>query len=174
MANAVAIGPRAEAFDNSLDAVMGRHQTRVLRTAYRMLGNWPDAEDVAQEAFIRLYRRGSGFAAEPVLLAWLYRVTINLCIDHRRGAKPRGELLDLTCPQPSPESEAMHGEQNGRLMRALSHLPPKARAAIVLSKIEGLTAAEAAEVLGSSEGTVRSQVSAAMARLREILGGERI
>ncbi|MBI3683076.1 MAG: RNA polymerase sigma factor [Acidobacteria bacterium] len=120
--------------DLSFEQVVRQREVQVLRTAYRILGNWADAEDVAQEAFVRLHRRGLGFSNEAALGGWLYRVTVNLCLD-----------------------AAIREQQKVTLMAALPTLPARERAAVVLREIEELPTAEVAAILGSTEGTVRSQ-----------------
>jgi RNA polymerase sigma-70 factor (ECF subfamily) len=143
-----------------------------LRTAYRILGNWADAEDVAQEAFLRLHRNGSKLVNEAAMGAWLYRVTVNLCLDRTRSARPSQELPELVSKERSGEAAVLLEEKKERLMAALAMLPPRERAAVVLREIEGLSTAEVAEALGSSEVTVRSQISKAMVKLRGILTRE--
>jgi len=157
----------------SFDEVLRRREAQVLRTAFRILGNWADAEDVAQEVFLRLHRHGlvhrQGFANDAAAGGWLYRVTVNLCLDRTRAARPSQELLDVPSRERSAEALVLVEEKKQRLMSALALLPTKERAAVVLREIEGLSTAEVAAALGSSEVTVRSQISKAMVRLRGIL-----
>ena len=164
---------------DSFDRVLRKWQAQVLRTAYRILGNWAYAEDVAQEAFLRLHRHGLGFANEAALSGWLYRVTVNLCFDRTRAARHSKELQAPELPEwlsqdAVAESGVIREQQKQRLMAALATLPVKERAAVVLREIEGLTTAEVAKALGSTEGTVRSQVFRAMAKLRALLGSEKL
>ena len=161
--------PRVE--ELTFDEVVRQREVQILRTAYRMLGNWSDAEDAAQEVFVRLHKHGLGFANEAVLNAWLYRVTVNLCVDRARRRKRWEELPDLASGEASAEASAIREEDKERLMKALAKLAPKERAAVVLREIEGLSTAEAAQILGSSEGTIRSQISKALDHLRRILEG---
>lgn len=160
--------PRAA--DIPFDRIVREREKQVLRTAFRILGNWADAEDVAQEAFVRLHRQGFRFDSEAAMGAWLYRVTVNLCFDRKRTVKPSQPLEEMHTGERSAEVRLLLEEQKQRLMVALSQLPVRERAAVVLREIEGLTTAEVAEILGSSEGTVRSQVSKALTHLRAILG----
>ena len=160
------------AADDAFDRVVRRREAQLLRIAYRILGNWADAEDVAQEVFLRLHRHGLDFPNDAVLGAWLYRVTANLCVDRSRRARPTDELPELIAASTSAEAELLREERKRLLMRALATLPAKERAAVVLREIDGLATTEVAEILGSSEGTVRSQVSKAMTRLRELLKQE--
>jgi RNA polymerase sigma-70 factor, ECF subfamily len=173
MLDAAFMGELTGELSESFDQVVRRREAQVLRTAFRILGNWADAEDVAQEVFIRLHRHGLGFANEAVFGGWLYRVTVNLCLDRTRSRRPVEELPDVPSGDVSAEAAAIREEQKQRLMAALDRLPPKERAAVVLREIEGLPTAEVAAILGSAEGTVRSQVANALTRLRGILKGKR-
>jgi len=156
----------------SFDQVLRQREAQVLRTAFRLLGNWADAEDVAQEVFLRLHRHGLDFANEGATGAWLYRVTVNLCFDRTRSRRPSQELTDVPSLARSAEAVVLVEEKKQRLMSALAMLPAKERAAVVLREIEGLSTAEVAAALGSSEVTVRSQISKALVRLRGILSQE--
>jgi RNA polymerase sigma-70 factor (ECF subfamily) len=169
MTDAALMGEIPRVASDSFDQVVRQRETQVLRTAYRILGNWADAEDVAQEAFLRLHRHGWGFVNEAAFGAWLYRVTVNLCFDRARAARPMQELSEVVCDTLSSEAAIIREERKRSLMAALATLPPKERAAIVLREIEGLSTAEVAAILGSAEGTVRSQVAKALIRLRGIL-----
>jgi RNA polymerase sigma-70 factor, ECF subfamily len=172
MLEAAIMADTLRAVSDSFDQVVRGRQIQVLRTAYRILGNWADAEDVAQDVFVRLHRHGLGFENEAALGGWLYRVTVNLCLDRARSSRPWQELPELQSPSASAEAAAIRSEQKQMLLRALGLLPARERAALVLREMEGLPTAEVAQILGSSEGTVRSQVSKAMSRLREILSRE--
>jgi len=158
----------------SFDQVVRQREAQVLRTAFRILGNWADAEDVAQEVFLRLHRHGLAFVNEAAAGGWLYRVTVNLCLDRTRSARPSQELPDVPSLARSAEAAVLIEEKKQRLMAALAMLPTKERAAVVLREIEGLSTAEVAAALGSSEVTVRSQISKALVRLRGILNREEV
>ena len=160
------------AVGDSFDHIVHERQTQVLRTAYRIVGNWADAEDVAQEAFMRLHRHGLRFSGSAALSGWLYRVTVNLCLDRVRSRRQSDELPELCSQELSAEAAVIRDEQKRNLMAALATLPAKERAAVVLREIEGLSTAEVAAILGSAEGTVRSQVAKAVTRLRGILTQE--
>jgi len=88
-------GERSDAFEQ----VVRRREALVLRTAHRALGNWADAEDVAQEVFIRLHRHGLDFPSEAAFGGWLYRVTVNLCLDRARTSRRVEELPDFGEPR---------------------------------------------------------------------------
>jgi len=158
--------------DDAFGRIVHAREALLLRVAYRILGNWADAEDVAQEVFLRLHRHGLGFSNEAALGSWLYRVTVNLCVDRSRRVHPIHELPELRESRASAEADLLRDERKRRLMLALATLPPKERAAVVLREIEGLSTAEVAGILSSSEVTVRTQIHRAMARLRELLRKE--
>src|SRR5580704_2072626 len=90
-ASAVIFGT-ARVASEPFETIVRLREAQVLRTAFRILGNWADAEDVAQETFLRLHRHGLGFANEAAMSGWLYRVTANLCFDRTRSARPVTEL----------------------------------------------------------------------------------
>ncbi len=172
-ASAVIFGT-ARVASEPFETIVRLREAQVLRTAFRILGNWADAEDVAQETFLRLHRHGMGFRDDAALSSWLYRVTANLCFDRTRAAKPAAEMPELRATGISAESSVIREQAKERLMAALAMLPTRERAAVVLREIEGLSTAEVAEALGSSEVTVRSQISRALIRLRGILQREEI
>ena len=157
----------------SFDQVFRQREAEILRAAYRILGNWADAEDVAQETFIRLSRNGVDFANDSALRSWLYRVAVNLCLDRKRSARKFDEVREIVASDPSPESATIRAQQRDLVMTALQSLPTRERAAVVMREIEGLPTAEVAAILGSSEATVRSQVASAIGKLRSVLGGKK-
>lgn len=149
------------------------HERLVLRTALRMLGRLEDAQDAAQEVFMKLHRHMDRIDAGRGVESWLYRTTMNVCFDHLRRRRP-AEPIEWEPPVAAPQHLEMERDQRRRLMHeALASLPEKERAAVILREIEGLETAEVARVLGSSEATVRSQVSMGRARLKRHLEGVR-
>ena len=149
------------------------HRQRVLLTAYRLVGTMADAQDVAQEVFLRLFQNLGHIEGEP--LPWLYRVTINVCRDQlrRRKRRPESEThRDWADPAPGPHRVLELGERRRLMMAALDRLPDRERAAIVLRDIEGLSTREVAAALGVEEGTVRCQVSMARLKLAKYVRAE--
>lgn len=157
--------------ETAFERLMTLHERLVLRTAWRLLGSLPDAQDAAQEVFLRLYRHLGG-VDEAAVEAWLYRTTVNVCYDVLRRRRRHAEVdlepaLAVAAAGGAPPEE----EAKRRLLgEAIQHLPPQERAAVTLCSIEGLSAAQAAAVLGVAEGTVRSHLSIARARLKEYVG----
>jgi RNA polymerase sigma-70 factor (ECF subfamily) len=155
----------------AFDQIMRLHERQVLSTALRLLGNLEDAQDVAQEAFLRLYRSLHKLPDLLEVRSWLYRVTVNLCNDQFRKRGRRGmELLDgpdLVSPARDPELSLLDLERSRLVEMALARLPEKERAAVVLRDVEGLSTREVAKILGSSEVTVRSQISVARGKIKK-------
>lgn len=153
------------------------HQQRVFRTARAILGNDADAQDAAQEAFLRAFRHLESFDPKRDLAAWLYRITVNVCRDmvRRKSGQGTGKIDTeaLAACDPGPFEAAALQEQRDLTRRAIARLPYKERAAITLRDLEGLTTAEVAAALGTTQATVRSQVSAARAKLRRYILGDR-
>ncbi len=155
----------------AFDQLMRAHEKQVLGTALRLLGNLEDAQDAAQEVFLRLYKSLNRLPDIQEIKPWLYRVTVNVCNDMHRARRRRAwEPLSGPDPvslQPDPELAWAHQER-GRLVEiALKTLPEKERAAVVLRDLQGLSTREVAEILGSSEVTVRSQISVARGKLKK-------
>lgn len=150
------------------ERLVQEHQQMVLRVAYRLLGRAEDAQDAAQEVFLRLLRHRHRVG--PDLRAWLYRVTVNVCNDHHRRRKvvvqmeAREQRRDFD-PAPNPERVLALEERKRLVMEGLSKLPERERAAVVLRDIEGLSTAEVAAILGVEEVTVRSQASSGRLKL---------
>jgi len=157
--------------ETAFEELMRMHERQVLRIAFRLLGRIEDAQDAAQEVFLRLYRKLCIFGSLSEIRPWLYRVTVNVCHDL---ARKRGRLAPelpagAIFVEESHEEQISQDQRRELLAEALTHLPEKERAAIVLREIEGLDTAEVAEILGSTPATVRTQVSTGRARLREIV-----
>ena len=175
-----AAGGDASAFQ----ALVERHRSMVYRVAYQFAGNHHDAEDIAQEVFIKVYRSLDRFRQDAQLSSWMYRIVMNACIDHRRrqspaGAAPFGEEAEqkmLNTPEeaPGPEATAYAGELGEVLEAEIDRLPQGQRIVFVMRHHQGLKLCEIAEALGLAEGTVKRQLHAAVHRLRQALAHARV
>ncbi len=163
----------AEAFE----AIVIRFERQTLGIAHRLLGNTDDARDAAQEVFLRLHKYLHRFDEARELSPWLYRVTVNVCRDighHRRAGRTVSleqeqaqGALDHLASDHDIESEIRAAQERRIIAAALATLPEKERAAIVLRDIEGLETSAVARILGSSESTVRSQISMARVKIKK-------
>jgi RNA polymerase sigma-70 factor (ECF subfamily) len=153
----------------AFERLMRQHERLVLATAWRLLGNLEDAQDAAQEVFLKLYRNLAKVEASGSLTSWLYRVTVNLCHDHRRR-RPVTEPVDqwegIAATGAGPQEQLTGAERRRVLDLSLRRLSKKERAALVLRDLEGLSTSEVARILGSSEATVRSQISKARLKMK--------
>ncbi len=152
------------------ERLVRRYQRQVLVTALRLLGNLADAEDASQDVFVRLYRNLGKVKDPDDCGGWLYRVTVNVCHDLVRK-RPRAEAPADPAAMADRAPDALARREASERQRALAivlrRLPEKERAALVLRDLEGLPTREVAAILGSSEATVRSQISQARVRVRE-------
>jgi RNA polymerase sigma-70 factor (ECF subfamily) len=145
-------------------AFFERHQRMVLGVAYRLLGRIEDAQDAAQEVFLKLLEKHSQIDGDPK--PWLYRVTVNVCHDWYRK-KPVVAEPDQNAADPSVDALTIItlDERKKLLREGLLTLGERERAAIVLRDIEGLSTQEVAKILGIEEVTVRSQICNARVKL---------
>jgi RNA polymerase sigma-70 factor (ECF subfamily) len=160
----------------ALEQIIREHERQVIKVAWRLLGTVEDAEDAAQEVFLRLFRYLHRVDAGKPLGAWLYRVTVNVCHDlGRRRKRYRGQSLEETeqvrqmpsrAPDANPSRIVAAREECRIIQEALATLSEKERTVVVLRDIEGLTTAAVAKILGSSETTVRSQISRARVKIK--------
>ncbi len=156
----------------------------VYRVAYQFAGNHHDAEDIAQEVFIKIYRSLDRFRQDAQLTSWMYRIVMNACIDHRRRCWPaasapfgdEAELKMLNTPEnsPGPEETAYASELGEVLESEIRRLPPGQRIVFIMRHHQGLKLGEIAEALGLAEGTVKRQLHAAVHRLRHALSSAKV
>ena len=154
-------------------ALVDRLGPRALASAQRLLGSRAEAEDVVQEGFLRLWRKGAdwdaGGAARPG--TWLHRVVHNLALDRLRRAGAAWDELDDALPDAGPGVEAwlMAAERAEALEAALAALPPRQRAAVVLRHVEGYANPEIAAMLGCGVEAVESLTARGKRALRRML-----
>ena len=154
----------------AFERIMTECERRVLRIALRLLNNPQDAQDAAQEVFLRLYKHLDRLDETRGYEAWLFRVTVNVCRDMgrtRRRSVALEEVPDPAAPQPDAYHDAACAQQRDIVRRGLGRLGQKERAALVLRDVDGLSTREVAGILGCSENTVRSQICTARLKLRD-------
>jgi RNA polymerase sigma-70 factor, ECF subfamily len=159
----------------SREALYHRFKRRVYALAVRIVGV-SDAEEVAQEAFIRIFRGLAKFRGDAALATWIYRLAVNAALSHRSRRPPIAEPDGGEQAAALPGAEPAHGDAvlRARIERAMARLPTGYRTVIVLHDVEGLEHEEVASILGCHVGTSKSQLHKARARLRELLAADGI
>ena len=176
---------RAAAGDGAaFHALVERHRAMVYRLAFQFGGNHHDAEDIAQDVFIKVYRSLDRFRYDAQVTSWLYRIVMNACIDHRRRQSPAGwapftedaelRMVNTAEEGPGPEDQAYGGQLAELLSAEIARLPPGQRLVFTMRHHEGLKLSEIANALGLAEGTVKRQLHAAVHRLRATLISARV
>jgi RNA polymerase sigma-70 factor, ECF subfamily len=164
------LSPASEIYD--------RYSGRIYNFALRFLKNSEAAEDATQEVFVKMIRHASQFQGDAKLSTWLFSITANWCRDYLRKADNKSKESDdvlVTLPAPldqSPDRNLEQRENEVRIQRALKALTPEQREAILLSRYQGLSYAEIAQISGCSEGAVKTRVFRAMETLKKALLGE--
>lgn len=173
--------------DEAFEGLVRAHQDRLYAFGLRLTGSTRDAEEIAQDAFVRAYRALQGYPPERVqalkLRAWLFQVTVNVARNrvrrHRLAETPlvsadgsHDGLAQLPADDAEqPEMVAERQDAQHRLAAVVATLPERYRAAVVLRHVQGLSYQEIAEVLGQPAGTVKSNVHRGVAQLRAALDG---
>ncbi|MGH2663234.1 MAG: RNA polymerase sigma factor [Actinomycetota bacterium] len=144
---------------------------QVYTLAYRLVGDRHEAEDVAQEAYVRVYRSLRGFRGESRFETWLHRVVANAALNYMRSRNRFGEPIEV------PEVEARAPDappiEHDEVKEALAALPTGQRAVVVLKDIYGFSCQEIGEQMGLSEGAVKVRLHRARRRLRDMIYGAR-
>ena len=171
---------KAAAGDTSaFEALVERYQQQVYNLALRMVNNEADAQDLAQEAFIRAWRGLGSFQFTSQFSTWLYRLTSNICIDFLRAQKRRKVVSltmlrdeedsqwDLPDSDPLPEQQMIAAEEREALSKAFAALDPEFRQVLTLRIVNGCSYQQISQILGVAEGTVKSRLSRAREQLRK-------
>ena len=163
-----------------------KYQDRLFNATYRLCGNYQDACELTQEAFLRALRGLAGFRQEAKFYTWLFRIALNLTRSYHRRAsrRPKTRSLDEASgtlelasqanalagnDAPDPAERAIQAERNAKVTAALGRLAQQYRAVIVLRDVEGMNYQEIAEIVGVPVGTVKSRVHRGRLALKEYL-----
>jgi len=171
------------AFEELIEA----YQKKVFNLALRMIGNADDAADLAQEAFIRIFKAISGFKEQSSFSTWVYRITTNVCLDEIRKRKNRRVIsLDeelhmddgdikrqVESDGPRPDEAAEREELRRIVNEAINSLPVEQRTAITLRDLNGMSYDQIAQILDCPAGTVKSRINRARQALKNVLSARR-
>jgi RNA polymerase sigma factor (sigma-70 family) len=158
--------------------IYDRYSGRIYNFAFRFLKNSEAAEDATQEVFVKMLKYANQFHGDAKLSTWLFSITANWCRDYLRKADNKSKESDdvlVTLPAPaelSPDRSLEQRENEQRVRKALGALTAEQREAILLSRYQGLSYAEIAQIAGCSEGAVKTRVFRAMETLKKALAGE--
>jgi len=167
----------------AFEALLIRHQAAAFALAYQIVRQREDAQDITQEAFVRVFRGLRDFKGQAAFKTWLHRIVVNLALDalRRRSRQPAASYDDArepgdeareevgTHPEGDPDRSLEAREAREAIRVALEELPAPQRAVLLLREVEGLSYQEIAEVIGCALGTVMSRLHYARRRLRERL-----
>jgi len=148
-----------------MEAIIKKHQNKLYRTALAILGSKADAEDVVQDAFIKLFEKQQDFESSEHEAAWLIRVTVNLCKNRLRSHWWRRTV-------PLLDTYPAKNESQLSLVQAIMALPSKYRGVIHLFYYEGYSTKEIAEITTQNESAVRQQLTRARRKLKDFLETE--
>lgn len=159
-----------EGAPEAFSELLARYRRPALTLAYHMLGDAEEAEDVAQEAFVRVFQSIARFRKEAAFSTWLYRIVTNLCLGRKRRQRPVVCLDAVREPSGGgvPSEQVTHGMV---ARQVLSRLPAELRAVLLLREQEQLSYRDIAEALDVPLGTVRSRLSKARMSFRELWVG---
>lgn len=166
----------------AMDEIVQRHYRNVFNLAYRLSGNYDDAQDIVSEAFIRVHNALPSFRGDAHFTTWLYRIVKNVFLDERKKQRVRAhssleEMVDLDDsavsrqvedPAPGPEWLVERGERSETVHQAVQQLPEAQRLMIALYHFQHRSYEEIAEVMGLPIGTVKSRLN----RARQALSGK--
>jgi RNA polymerase sigma-70 factor (ECF subfamily) len=162
--------------NGAFDDLVRRHQRAVYQLCYRFVGNHEDASDLSQDVFLRAYRGLRSFRGQSSLATWLYRISVNVCLNRVAVKTPPTEPIE-TRQHVDTRGEAagdrlLRSERAARVRAAIAQLPRKQRAALILRLYHDMAHQEIADALGSSVGAVKANVFHALQNLKKMLGGE--
>ncbi len=172
----------------AFDQLVIRHKDRIFNLCYRFLGDYEEANDSAQEAFIKAYGSLKTFRLESAFSTWLYRIAVNTCrnklgssaykakrktvsLDNPGNPSDRSSPMEIQNGTPSPLARMEQRESMGLLQAALDSLPAEFKMVVALRDVEGLSYEDIAEITGLNLGTVKSRIARARTDLRNKLRG---
>lgn len=164
---------------SAFEELVWRYEKRVYMVALRSTGTPEDAADITQEVFLRAWRSIESFRGDSGFSTWLFRITMNLCVDYARHKQAQPQTQPLTGEDdaerpirdhaPTPEEHLENSELGRELAAALDEVSEEHRQIVLLRDVDGMSYTEIAETLEISEGTVKSRLSRARLALRAIL-----
>jgi RNA polymerase sigma-70 factor (ECF subfamily) len=157
----------------SFDVLVERHRRQVYSVCYRFVGNHEDASDLAQDAFVRAYRALHTFKGKSAFGTWLYRVTVNTCLNRVSARQLTTEPLEARDHEDTggerPDRTVLRHERAAEVRAAIARLPKKQRATMILRMYHELPHEQIAAILGSTVGATKANFFHALANLKKLL-----
>src|SRR6476620_10651802 len=157
----------------AFDLIVERHRRTVYQLCYRFVGNHEDASDLSQDVFLRAFRGLRNFKGQSSLGTWLYRIGVNVCLNRISTKAPVNEPIEkhqyVDDNAESPSDRMLRGERALQVRAAITRLPRKQRAALILRMYHDMSHQEIADTLGSSVGAVKANVFHALQNLKKLL-----
>lgn len=150
----------------AFDRLIGLFEKNVMKTAFYLTGNLPDAQDVAQEVYIKIFRHIGSVRRDGGIEGWVYRITVNAARDWHRRKRPWEPLSDLFFA-PARRDPVLGGELKGRLLTALRRLTFQERVCFVSRELREMTTSDVAAALDCSQATVRGHLFSARKKLQK-------
>ena len=162
---------------SAFDEIVKRYQRKVYMLARRILGNHEDADDVAQEVFIKLFYSLNDFKGESSLFTWIYKITVNECNSFLRKKKIKefvqiDDVVNLLKFSQTPEQELLDKEEKNLIERAIEKLPAKQRMVFVMRFFEDLDYQEIAKILNKPIGTLKANYFHAVKKIQKFIKDE--
>lgn len=162
---------------SAFDEIVRKYQKKVYGLARKILGNHDDADDVAQEVFIKLYYSLNDFKGESSLFTWIYRITVNECNNVLRKKKIKefvqiDEIMNLLKFSQTPEQELVDKERKNLIERAMEKLPPKQRAVFVMRFFDELDYEQISKILNKPIGTLKANYFHAVKKIQRFIKDE--
>lgn len=172
----------------AFDKLVLRYKDKVFNLCYRLLGDYEEANDCAQETFVKVFCSLKNFRFESTFSTWLYRITVNICknklksleyryrkkmvwLDKPKETEDNNCLIQIGDGSPSPLIELERKEKEMLIQKAINSLPEEQKTIVVLRDIEGLSYEEVAKITGYKLGTMKSKLARARQQLRKRLRG---
>ncbi len=157
-----------------LAELVKRHQQRALQVAFRSLGDWQRAEDIVQDAFLRVHRAAPRYRPESKFSTWFYRIIVNLCMDQLRRHQRQAKMaVDVPAPKPGSRENPVHRQEVRELRQAvrqaIDRLNERERMAVILHRFEGLAHGQIADIMEASAAAIESLLVRAYRKLRRDL-----
>ncbi len=157
--------------EDAFEELVQKYRHSVLNTIYRYIGDPVEAEDIAQEVFVKVWQHAKSFKGKSEFSTWLYRIVVNHCLNYRAKKKQNHTILDRPIKDENSKDDASFEQEERKTVvkKAVNELPERQRIALILSKFEGKSYKEIAQIIGVSLSSVESLIFRAKENLRKKL-----